>query len=152
MGRRKIEFKLDYFEDGVIKSELLNINFVSNRCRREYNDIINGAVDVQKCFDEMNYKFADIAALKTEKENGYKQKIKELQKEIVFLNSRIAEYGETQLLERRFEIIKKILQQNEIEDEKFMNFEFWDENVDPTDTLDFLNQCVFKDSDTKKKQ
>jgi len=150
MGRREIEYNLDYFENGEIKTEILKINFVSNRCRREYNEILNGAYDVQRKFDDINYKTANIAALKKEKPKDFKKQIAELEKEITLLIIGIQEYGDTQLLEKRFEIVKKILEQNNIKDEKFHSFKFWDENVDPSDLIDFLDLCVFKDIDKKK--
>ena len=151
MGRREIEYDLDYFEDGIIKTETLKINFVSNRCRREYNEIISGAYEVQNLFDNINYKTANISALKKEKPKDYKKNISDIEKEILIFVSKIEKYGETQILQKRYEIVKKILEQNNITDEKFFNFEFWDENVDPSDIINFLDKCIFKDIDTKKK-
>ena len=39
---------------------------------------------------------------------------------------------------------------NGINDGDIMTFEFWDENVQPYDHLDFLEKCTSKDIDKKK--
>ena len=147
MAGKVLNFELEYFEKGELKKDILNIRFVSRKVTRDYDELMRTIYQVKDIWDEISDKVTEIAAAEVDgKETS------QLNEELEFLNESILAYDNDKTLKKRFEIIKRILEDNGIKDEKYLSFEFWDENIEPDTELNFLMGCVFKDSDSKKKQ
>ena len=102
------------------------------------------AEDVRSKWDRISDIESEISSLKD------KDRLKELEEERQICTDYIIDYGKTDLIEQRFKIIKRVLQDNGYNDDYIMNFEWWDTKVDPSDILTFINRCIFKDIDKKK--
>lgn len=84
--------------------------------------------------------------LKDQKPDGYKDKIVENQKRINELSKRIFEVEDSGFFDDRFEAIKIILRVNGIsEDDELMEKATWEERMDYSDPMAFLEFCMSKD-------
>jgi hypothetical protein len=128
----------------------VKIDFVSNWCVREYNDIFSQATEVQKDWDDINNYTSEISALKIEKPEGYKEQIADLQSKLKAATTRIITVGNSDILSRRFTLIKRLLVDNGINDERLLSDKVWDEQIDPAQAVEFLAICIYKDIDKKK--
>ena len=147
MAGKVFDFELEYFEKGELKKDLLKIRFVSRKNTRDYEDMMKTIYEVKSIWDDISDKITELAAAETSGEDT-----ELLQMELDQLNEDILIYNDERNIKKRFEIIKRILEDNGITDEKYLSFEFWDENVEPSTELDFVVGCMFKDEDGKKKQ
>lgn len=148
--RKVIDYVLEYREGGEAGSVSLSIDFISNAMIKEYNEILQIVHQVRIDW----YKFQEKLAVRKELQEDLeknKDRIDFLEKEIVSLGDKLKSNGETDFFERRFRLIKKILLRNSIpETDKLMDFDFWDECVDPNVLIDFLDEVIWKDIDKKK--
>lgn len=146
--RKVIDYVLEYREEGLDCSASLSIDFISNYVIREYNEIMAVVYEVKKDWHEFLLKIE--VRKKLYSDDAEKEKIELIEKEIVDLSEKLKKSGEGDFFKRRLELIKKILKDNGIEDEKFYSFEFWDQCVSPDVLLEFLDTVVWKDMDKKK--
>ena len=148
MAGQVLEYDLEYREDGEVKKDRLKISFVSNYCSREYNDISQTVLITTTKWEERN----DVVSLMAAKKSGgeVEESIEELEQIHDNLVEEIrGEVGDG-FFNRRFKLLEVILKDNGYKDSPYMNFEFWDRNVEPSVMNDFLEQCAFKDIPKKK--
>ena len=145
--RKQIDFVLNYRENGQQCSTLLSIDFVSNYYLTEYNKIMQMVYDTQRCWDSIT---SAMARRRSAEINGEEDKIKSLDSEIDKLSLKIQGYGESGIFQRRFQLVKVLLTDNGVTDDKFQDFDFWDRCVDPSDLNELLTQSAWKDIDKKK--
>lgn len=145
MAGKVFDFELEYFEKGELKKDLLKIRFVSRKNTRDYEDMMKLVYEVKSIWDDISDKITEIASAES---NGEDTEL--LKMELNQLNEDILLYNDDRNIKKRFEIIKRILEDNGITDEKYLSFDFWDEHVAPETELDFVVGCMFKDNDKKK--
>ena len=146
---RKIEYNLKYRKDGEQLERLLSIDFISNRTIREYSEIMAITGSVQAIWNKISDLNTEIGSLKCEKNNKGLIAIK--QNEIKELNEQIIKQSKDGILEKRFELIKRIFKDNKIDEDYFYTYEFWYECVEPGEIIVMLYTLVNKDFDDKKK-
>ena len=142
----ELEYTLNYREDGKKKQHTFKIDFVSMRCRKQYEEVINYAFEIQKKLNRVNELSEENSKLGIIKD---REKIKDNKSKITFLLESIDRDDAIDKLLKRFEILKKILIDNQ-EDEKFLEYDFWDDCTEPSDIINFLNECYVKDNPKKK--
>lgn len=147
---KEIIYKLPYREKGKQKEIEIKIDFVSNWVVREFNHIIQVVFETQKAWNSTILKSSEIKHLQEEKPEGYYERIEKLYGEIKELTDQIQEIGKTDILQRRFEVIQVILEDNNVKEQKLFSFDFWDKCVAPEYMLDFLDKIAWKDIDKKK--
>jgi hypothetical protein len=147
---KEIIYKLKYRDGGERKFIDIKIDFVSNYVIREYNNLISSTTDVKIKWDKVMDITNEIEKLRTDKPEGYKVKVESLRKDVVSISDEIMKHQPEGLLDKRFDIIKVILDDNGIKDESLLSFEFWDRKVEPQDIMEFLTFAVYKDIDKKK--
>ena len=147
---KEIIYKLPYREKGKKKEIEIKIDFVSNWVVREFNHIMQVVFETQKAWNSTILKSSEIKYLQEEKPDGYYERIENLYGEIKELTDQIQEIGKTDILQRRFEVIQVILEDNNVKEQKLFSFDFWDKCVDPEYMLDFLDKIAWKDIDKKK--
>jgi len=147
---KEITCVLPYREKGKEKALEIKIDFVSNWVIREFNNIMQIVYETQKSWNAVILKSTEIKYLQEEKPEGYIDRVENLYKDMKELTDKISDIGETGILERRFEVIKTILEDNGVTDERLLSFDFWDRNVEPDSVIDFLEQVAWKDIDKKK--
>lgn len=145
-----LNFELEYREKGEKKILNLTIDFVSNWCIREFGEIFAGVATVKNSWDAISDLNAELAEAKALKEDGYKEKVSFIKERIKSETDAILTFSNNGFLERRFALVKQILIDNGVTDEKVLSPEFWDRNVDPAVMIEFLTACVYKDMDKKK--
>jgi len=148
--RKVIDYVLNYREGGNQCALSIKIDFVSNWVMKEYNEIISEVHKTQRLWDEIVFLMADRKSVSINRAEGYQSRIDEIDAEILSKSGSIEKISESNIFTRRFELLKTILTDNAVKDEKLFDFNFWDRCVDPSDMNDFLTQCVFKDIDKKK--
>ena len=151
MAGKILEYELTYHEEGDEIKETLNIDFVSNWCIREINKVMQATFEIKKDWDLVSDLTTDIAALQTERPEGYREEVNKINEEITRLTENILKFNQSGLLDERFEVLKQLLEDNGYKDTKFILYEFWDRQVDPAIFIDFLMQCAWKDIQDKKK-
>lgn len=172
MERKKVEISLTYRERGQDKTQVFVIDFIPNVVRKLYEEVYNTITDVQTKWNEIQTLSQKAILIKDNPAEIDKisEKIKQLSKEI-------KKCGNDEFFEKRFEIIKMIIQKNIIRPQiinksiayyialpltwltsklrehnnKFLKREFWDECVDAHDIIRFIDEAVNKDFDSKKK-
>lgn len=108
-----------------------------------------GIKKIEKKIEEKKKQFNDIkgrsdavtiaAELKKEK--------KALQEKIEKCRIEMLSFDFDNWLEQRFELIKEVLEENDISDKELFKYRFWDRFVDPNDINDFLSKVVLKDQE-----
>ena len=144
MAGKVLNYELEFWDNGVSKISVLEIPFISHSMIREFNKISQTVYEIQAKYDSLS----DVITLIASDEG------EETKEELIVERDKIIKsfsvYNEEEILDRRFELTKKILEKNGITDERLLTFEFWDENVQPIDYLNFLETCISKDIDKKK--
>lgn len=130
----------------------VKIDFVSNWCVREYNDIFTDASKVRMLWAAISDATTEIAGLKIEKPEGYKDKITTLKEKSKSATDEILKVGNSDFIKRRFELLTKLLTDNGVTEERLLNFKTWDEQIDPAQAMAFLSEAIYKDIDKKKIQ
>jgi hypothetical protein len=148
----EIKYVLPYREKGKAKTVEFKIDFTSNWVVREFNNIMQMVYETQKAWNAVVLKSTEIKYLQETKPEGYYEKVETLYKELKELTDGIQAIGDDDILQRRYELIKTILIDNGVTDEKILSFEFWDKNVEPDTIIDFLEKVSWKDIDKKKIQ
>ena len=152
MAGQEITFDLEYRDKGQKKTLPLVIDFVPNICRKKYNSIAKKEFEVRKNWDKISDITTEISALRTEKPDNWKEQIEEKQKQVKDCADNIQKIAEDDFFEERFEIIKIILEGNNIKESFIHDFDFWDSKVDPAIMIEFITICIWKDIDKKKVQ
>jgi len=145
-----LNFELEYREKGEKKILNLTIDFVSNWCVDEFSAISAAASVVKARWNKISDLTTEIAALNIERPDGYKEQVHERKAQIDALTKSILEYSNGSFFTRRFELVKTILEDNGVKDEKFLSSDFWNKNVEPDKLISFLDAVIYKDIDKKK--
>jgi len=148
---KEITFNLPYREEGEKKSIDIKIDFVSNYCIKQFNMIVQSAMDVKNKWDNIVILSESIAELQILKPNNSKDQIILKLKEIDKINSEIMAYETNDYLKNRYELVKQILKDNGCKNEMLMSYDFWDRQVDPEDLIKFIKDVVNKDTIIQKK-
>jgi hypothetical protein len=93
----------------------------------------------------------EIRILKETKPEDFNVSIKVFKEEINKLEDLIRASKSNNLIERRFELLKDILEDNGYsEDADLMSWKFWNNSVNPHDINELLELAIWKDIDKKK--
>lgn len=140
-----IEF--EYRDKGQPLKFELNIDFISRGVRDMINSYLASLTAYSKQFHKINDIQTDIAALKIQQPDGYKNKVKENELEIKSLYDQLKAVELSTKEEEGISLIKRILVDNGIGlDHMMFNPQFWVDNVSPGSIVRFLNKCYFADS------
>lgn len=152
--RKEITVKIPYFEKGKELEKDVKISFISNRVVRDYNQVmkrLNESLSYYGQINEANKAVADIIASKDIKLMDKRNLAKPYGEEIKELKRKIKEADEDSILSDRFEIIKRILEDNDIKDPDLLLMKFWDDKTEASTSWSFLTQAVMKDTPTDSK-
>lgn len=143
--RKKIDYKLEYRENGEQKVKMLTVDFVSNWIIKKFSDLILLGGEAEQAYIRISDIHTELAG-----EELTDEKIDLLKQEIEQCNNKILEFNENGYFEKRYEILKRLLIDNGYNDEKLLSFEFWDQCVDPVNIMEFMYEAVYKDVQKKK--
>ena len=147
--KKILNYDLEYVEKGEEKIKVLSIKLVSQRVQREFGEIMDIIRGAELNFEKVNLLSIEISSLKELKIDGYKEKIKDIKKDVEKLTEEMKEIGSDEYYKNRFKTVKRILVDNGYEDDPICNYEFWDEKITPSVFIEFLMRCYNKDMDTK---
>jgi hypothetical protein len=150
MGGISVEAALPYQSNGEEKTLPVTIRFISNYVIREYGDIIEGRRKIETSWAEISDLTTELSAMQANGENVEKQK--RISDKITQLSEGMKNFDSKQYIEKRSQLAMRILRDNGVKEEMFFNPEFWDEQVDPGDLVEFLELAVYKDIPTDKKK
>lgn len=140
-----VNFALEYRENGEKKFKHLEIDFVPHGCHKEFNHFLSISDSVKEKYERMS----DIISLLTAEKN--KDKIRELKQEHDECADFILQFNNTDILEYRFNILKKVFENNGYkEDAELNNYDWWNDKVDPAEMNRLVTACIFKDIPKKK--
>lgn len=149
---KTIEYILNYRIKGTKFTKTLEIDFIPNQRHEDYSQIQKEILTVQKKWNNIKGLEQEIYLLIETKEKNCEEAIQNFKDEIDKLENEIRNSKVNNLLERRFKLIKDILIDNGYEsDSELMTFEFWSNSVDAATINEFLELCIWKDFDKKKR-
>jgi len=150
MAGKVLKYELEYREKGEPKIDVLPISFVSNWCVREFNELSETQYGVTTNWN----KYLNIKSLISAVESGgdVGKTLEELEEEAEAVVQDTLKYGDFNYEQRRFNLIKVLLEDNGIKNDKYFDFNFWDRKVEPAIQNGFIEQSIFKDIDLDKKK
>ena len=149
---KSVDFNLEYREKGEKKNKIITIDFISNGVIKRYDKLMGEVNEVSQKNDERQELLIEIVNLRIDKPEGWKDLQKEKKKKVEEIENFIKSFNENGHFERRFEIIKTVLEDNGIKDEKLLTFDFWENCVDANTMIEFISASIWKDlADNKKK-
>lgn len=147
--RKEIIVKIPYYEKGQELEKEVKIFFVSNRVLRDYNVImkrLNESLgyygELKKLDEEIGYIVASRDIKLLEKRAAAKPFVEEIKA----VKKKIKADNEEELLKDRFDIIKRILTDNECKDKSLFDISFWDNKTEVSTSWGFLTQAAMKDT------
>ena len=150
--RKEIKHTICYRDAGEDKSIVLTIDFISNRVMKDYSKLTTIAEQAKNANDRMSDLNTLITQVELKQEKDFEIKRDEYIEELDDCIKVIMEFENNGYFEKRFDLLKRILIDNKQGgNELLLSPEFWDENVDPTELINFLSVAVYKDVDIKKK-
>ncbi len=147
---KAIDYALEYRENGERRIYHLSIDFVSNYIIREFNKIMQVAYDVQNKWDRISDITTEISSLKMEKPEGYLDKLIRLDSDMSAMTAGILSHDTEGVVNKRFEILQQLLNDNGYKEPFLHDFDFWDKQVDPSQMIELLSLCAWKDIPKKK--
>jgi len=168
--RNEIDYEIPYvLDDGTKGIKKVHIAFVSQGIYQDYNKYVEELIELKTIGDRlavissnMGYAVAQDSVVYKEGETilSRKKTIKEIRDEIAALSeeserlsSRVNEIT-SHLDEKRFNIVRKIIIKNSIEDKDMLSLDWWMNCVDRVVFMDFIKTACTKDDDklaSKKK-
>ena len=143
--KNKVTVTVPYVTNtGEEKEYKFEIGFVSNRILAEYGEVARTIKEVQDNWISLNKEANKIAEGKIkESESKYTpEQMDEIQVNITRLAS-------PEFFQKRYDLIKRLLNMNGYNEGEFLKEEFWWDNVEPANIVKFLNQAVYKDIEKK---
>ena len=140
-----VDVVIKYYEKGEVKETPLTVKFVSNKVSRDFGELMKRVGKVKDDWDENQELISNNAKLRIERPEDWKAKIEKNDERLKEIAKSILNVSKSDFFQERFEIMKRILEDNGIKDETLLSFDFWDENVDPTDMMDIMASIIYKD-------
>jgi hypothetical protein len=148
---KKVEYDLNYRIKGKKSTKKIEIDFVPNQRHEDYSKIQQEMFDIRAAWMNIQAIEEEIRILKETKPEDFNMSIKVFKEEINKLEDLIRASKSSNLIERRFELLKDILEDNGYsEDADLMSWKFWNNSVNPHDINELLELCIWKDIDKKK--
>ncbi len=150
---KEIIYKLKFREDGKECIIDIFITFSSRGILRDYDKLQakrNEFLSIYLKYKEFDYLIKDY---KEEKPENWKEEIKKLKNEMSQVEEELTNYDYDSFVVDEMKIIRMLLKDNLIDDQRLYESDFWDYKVDPAIIKDFLETSIYKDldSDLKKK-
>ena len=156
MAGNTVPFLLRWFDGSKLQSKNINIQFCSMYIDREYPKIIHAAASVLAYSRRITENREEIAKLKADKPEGYKEKIelynKDIEEKTLFIINTAGEGTDADICKKRYELVKELLQSNGVTDEEILSYEFWDKKVNATTAWDLLELATTKDTPKTQKK
>ena len=143
-----LKHNINYFENGQQKEISIGIVFVSNRVNRDYLEMVEEIVQFKTDYDLLQKKMENCSSVLIDKAEGWEDRIKDIENDVYELKLKMADYSSGSILEKRFDLITRLLKDNGVKDERLYNYEFWDENIEPDEAMKLLTLAVNKDKNT----
>jgi hypothetical protein len=137
--KETIKYKLPFVKDDGTDGEYeFSIKFVSNRIVFDYNELNRSIKTVQEKWILLNRKQKELEAGKIKDFTAFQAEIEKIQMEI-------ADVADKSFFDKRFDLLKRLLTQNGYSEGEFLTYDFWWNNVQPKDIIEFLQAAVLKD-------
>jgi len=145
---KKISIKLDYVDEkGKAKTTSFRIGKIYNWAIREFQEIQDQAIEVQKKFESIKkYEASKSDIIKSGADDWHDQ-LKDVNKITDELADDIKAVGAGDFFKKRVALISGILKDNGYTDPIYKDFDFWDRRVEPDQIINFLTFAVYKDLD-----
>lgn len=160
MSKKDLDYKLPYYDRGVPYLKSIKISFVSNKVLRMYNELSQTLVkldDINKKKQLINQELAEIIVDSKTPIKERMMQAKEKKAEEKDLLMELKDLNDAYVFDERWKIIKRVLDDNGIDDEQLNDKDFWDEKTEAETPWSFLTKCIMKDipeeflNNTKKK-
>jgi hypothetical protein len=150
MEKKKELIKIPYRQDGEDKEYHVEIDFISNRVRREFSDLAKNVNEINEKLNQLNDIAEEIIGVQKLRAEGWEIKLRDLNNDLKELSNEINTFNDKEFFEKRYNMLKRIMQDNKVKDEFILSYEFWDEMVDPGEIMLILSKLLYKDLGKKK--
>lgn len=146
-------YVLKYRIKGEKKNIEIKIDFVSIFVLEEYGRIKYETQMALYHWYQSKENDKLIYDLKKEKPDGYKESILKLETENVEHSNYIKPFEHNTFFQRRYELLKELLESNSIKNELLLSDEFWKKNVDASEINNLFSALIDNENsnDSKKK-
>lgn len=149
---KKVEYELNYRIKGNKLSKKIEIDFVPNQRHETFSKIQAEIYEIRANWQHIQALEEEIKLVYEARPENYSASIKVFKEEIKKLEDEIRKCKASNLIERRYELLKDILIDNGYsKDAELMSWEFWNNCVNPNDINELLEMAIWKDIDNKKK-
>lgn len=144
--RKSVEITIPYRRKGLDSEKYVVIDFISNKCIKLYTELD----EIKNRVLLNSYEAMEIKNKLSKTDN--KLEIAKLQKRVNELDESIKKVSDGDFYKKRMHLIHKILINNSVSDEDLLDPDFWDECVEPSDMVTFLDVAIRKDESSSKKK
>jgi hypothetical protein len=153
---KELDYEITYFEKGEKKTIPVKICFTSQYVTRKNDEIIYKVANFKKISDEIDYHLKESGTMLHERKEGWQEALKVSEKKRKELQEQMKAYSSENICKEQFELVKIILEDNGIEDERLYTYEFWDRKAARLEMTEFIVKVALKDKEevahTEKKK
>lgn len=117
-----------------------------------YSDLMAYSLTIKKKWDEITALQKEIGDIEIKKEEGWETLLAQKQEKITQVAQDMADGRGEVYMDKRFALVKQILEDNAVTDERLLTRSFWMRHTDAQEMINFLTAAMRKDIDGKKKQ
>lgn len=152
MERKNIDYKVTYFKDGKEQTTIFTIKRIPQSVLIDYAEIAKVVTEVIKMGQRMQTIIEETGYIVYNKEENAREKVEKLLEEKKELEKKMMAIDAGDFYEKRYQLIRKVLEKNGYTEEYLLSRDFWFDDVDTKEMMNFLESVVYKDIiDGKKK-
>lgn len=147
-----MEVEIKYFNKGKEIIKKVDINIISAWVLMKRDELIKDIFAFTELKERSLNVLKESGDIAKEKSAGWEELIAEKKNELIQITEEMKSYADNGFFEKRFAIIKEILEVNGVEDEELLNMDTWERRMNPEDLYTFFNAAFSKGEEPKKKE
>ena len=155
MERKKLDFFMQYNDNGETKQKHIEIGFISWRMKKQYFEIMDKVFQAEKLADKIQdiaKKQLDVTQNKDFNAIEKTKKVAKLEEEKQQCAAKLEAVGDDAFFNSRAELVMAILKANNCNDPAMHELDFWYDCVEPAEIMRFLVIAINKDSQPQVKK
>lgn len=151
--KKSVKLEIPYYDRDTKKERVkeVTIKRIFNWASEKHQEMTDEALKAQEKYNNIKELIKKTNDLFEKMPDNWKEIIKDLEEEIKKQTEEIKEYKRSGFFKERFNLIKGILEDNEVTDPDLLNYDFWHRKVEPDVLVTFLAKAVYKDIDIEAK-
>ena len=150
--RKKREFNVDYYRGKEKKVFSFTIEMIPQSVLRDYTELAKVISDTLEKSNRLTMIKETKGEIVYNKDKDAKNKLDKLTEEQNQIIKDLQGIDHEQFFDKRYKLIKKLLEKNGIDDEYYLSREFWEDDVDSSHSATILENAIYKDIDETVKK